>query len=620
VRRLAPVVHTAPKTMSPLSFSSKWRWLNGHSHGLPQRTLIGQARVRSPAQQVLSTLDDLLSRVVPVAELPPAEGTGGQALVRRFFWWVGEIQRHARLAVSPDLHLRALAAPDPQGYQVFEVALPCRSTNAHFATMRWLEAALAQALPGAPAAAVPIEDSLRQLLDSIRPKAEPGYNQLHLLLAAYRMGLCVRPLAGQLLRLGTGARARLLESSVTDQTPSLGLQLAQNKWLTARLLLSIGVPGTVNDRVKTADDAVALAHRLGWPVVVKPADKDQGLGVSAHLVSDDSVRQAFAAAQAASPNVLVERHVQGFGHRLTLHDGELLAVLKRIPGGVRGDGQHRVAELVALQLASPEVRRQRNMGRVHLDAEALGLLAERGQGPDTVPAAGEFVLLRRRDNISAGGRLERIDPATVHPDNLLAAQRAARALHLDVAGIDFISPDITRSWRDNGAAICEVNARPQFGAGERGDNYDRLLLRLLGDPPQIPVHLYLCRGADEPGLLHTLQALRDRLGARAISLRSGVWLMQTPLCGPQPNGWQAARAALSDRDVPSLLMALSPTEIIAEGLPLPRIDSLHLAAGRDADWPAAERAVREQAVQWCACTPTLNPATATATATEPTPS
>jgi hypothetical protein len=221
--------------MSPLSFSSKWRWLNGHSHGLPQRTLIGQARVRSPAQQVLSTLDDLLSSVVPVAELPPAEGTGGQALVRRFFWWVGEIQRHARLAVSPDLHLRALAAPDPQGYQVFEVALPCRSTNAHFATMRWLEAALAQALPGAPAAAVPIEDSLRQLLDSIRAKAEPGYNQLHLLLAAYRMGLCVRPLAGQLLRLGTGARARLLESSVTDQTPSLGLQLAQNKWLTARL-------------------------------------------------------------------------------------------------------------------------------------------------------------------------------------------------------------------------------------------------------------------------------------------------------------------------------------------------------------------------------------------------
>ena len=123
MRRLAPVVHTAPKTMSPLSFSSKWRWLNGHSHGLPQRTLIGQARVRSPAQQVLSTLDDLLSSVVPVAELPPAEGTGGQPLVRRFFWWVGEIQRHARLAVSPDLHLRALAAPDPQGYQVFEVAL-----------------------------------------------------------------------------------------------------------------------------------------------------------------------------------------------------------------------------------------------------------------------------------------------------------------------------------------------------------------------------------------------------------------------------------------------------------------------------------------------------------------
>jgi cyanophycin synthetase len=592
--------------MSALSFSSNWRWLDGHSHGLPQRSLIGRVRVRSAERFDLSTLDELLLSLVPVDDLPPLPGDGADALVRRFFWWVGAIQRHARVAVSPDLHLQALAAPAQQGVQVFEVALPCRSTNAHFATLRWLEGILDQALAPAPMQPAALEASLQQLVDSLKPEAEPGYNQLHLLLAAYRMKLSVRPLMGRLLRLGTGARARLLESTVSDRTPSLGRQLAQNKWLTARMLRAVGLPGTVNEVARSADEAVALAHRLGWPVVVKPADKDQGLGVAAHLVNDEGVRQAFDTALAASPTVLVERHVHGFGHRLTLHDGELLAVLKRIPGGVLGDGRHSVAELVALQLASPDVRRQRNLGRVPLDAEALSLLSERGQGPDTVPADGEFVLLRRRDNISAGGRLERIDPATVHPDNLLAAQRAARALHLDIAGVDLLSPDITVSWRDNGAAICEVNAKPQFGAGERGDNYDRLLRRLLGDPLQIPLHLYLCRGADEPGLQQTLEGLRDRLGARAISLRGGVWSMDTLLCGPQPDGWQAARAALADRDVPSLVMALSPTEILRHGLPLPSIDSLHLARGPDADWPADELAAREQAVQWCACLPTTN--------------
>ena len=592
--------------MSTLSLASKWRLLDGHSHGLPQRSLMGRVRVHSHTASDLAALDALLSPLVPVDKLPPPEGAGADALVRRFFWWVGEIQRHARLAVSPDLHVRVLGSPDEHGRQVFEVALPCRSSKSSIATMRWLESALGS--QQANASSQPHRDDARfqLLLDSIKTDAEPGFNQLHLLLAAYRLGLYVRPLTGQLFRLGTGDRARLLESTVTDQTPSLGLELARNKWLTARMLRFVGVPGTVNERVATADEAVAQAHRLGWPVVVKPADKDQGVGVAAHLSSDETVRQAFAAAQAVSQNVLVERHVQGFGHRLTLHHGELLGVLKRIPGGVRGDGQHSVSELVELQLKSPEVRRQRNMGRISLDAEALSLLSESGLSPASVPAIDAFVLLRRRDNLSAGGRLERIDPIVVHPDNLMAAQRAARALHLDIAGVDFISPDITQSWRDNGAAICEVNARPQFGAGEHGDNYDRLLRRLLGFPLQIPVHLYLCRGAAEPGLHDTLQSMRDRLGAQAISQSEGVWLMGTQLCGPQPDGWQAARAALADRDVPSLVMALSPTEILRHGLPLPSIDSLHLARGSDADWPADELAAREQAVQWCACLPATN--------------
>lgn len=593
--------------MPPLSLALEWRSLDGHAHGLPQRGLVGRAKARTPRPEDLATLDALLMRLLPVEALPPLQGQGAEGLARRFFWWVGEIQRQARLAVSPELHLQAVTPADGRDGQVFEVTLPCRSLQACVTTMRWLEATLAQVLARPRTRAVAVDDGLNRLLERLKAEAEPGYNQLHLLMAAYRMHLSVRPLSGQLLRLGTGSRARLVESTLTDLTPSLGLAMAQNKWLTARLLLSIGLPGTVNERVSTADEAVALAQRLGWPVVVKPNDKDQGLGVAAHLASDAAVRQAFEAARAASPNVLVERHVQGFGHRLTLHDGDLLAVLKRIPGGVRGDGRHSVAELVALQLASPEVRRQRNMGRVTLDDEAMGLLAERGQAPDTVPAAGEFVLLRRRDNISAGGRIERVDPATVHPDNLLAARRAARALHLDLAGIDFISPDISRSWRDNGAAICEVNARPQFGVGQRGDNFDRLLRRLLGDPLQIPVHLYLCRGADEPDLLQTLDALRQRLGVQAVSQRDGVWLQQAQLCGPQASGWLAARAALSDRDVPSLLMALSPTDILRHGLPLPRIDSLHVARGDDADWPAAELAARAQAVHWCACPPTPAP-------------
>lgn len=598
--------------MATVTFSKQWRWLAGYAHALPQRPLLGHLQVRGAVAQDVTDLDTQLQQVVPAVSLPPPSGPPAEALARRLLHWAGEIQRHARIAVSPALHLRELPAPDPRAGTLFEVALPCRAPQACHDTLAWLEQAVNQRQARAATRQGPLDNSLRTLLEQLRAHAEPGYNQLHLLQAAYRQGVCVTPLGRRLLRLGTGARAHLMDSTLTDQTSALAVSIAKDKWLTVRLLSAIGIPTPQNERVDSADEAVALAHRLGYPVVVKPADSDQGRGVSAHLISDGSVRKAFAEARAVSLKVLVERHVHGFGHRLTLQDGELVAVLRRIPGGVTGDGRHSVAELLALNLASPEVQRQRNMGRVQLDAQALEMLAERGLSPDSVPDAGAFVLLRRRDNISVGGRLEHLTPAQVHPDNLLAAQRAAKALHLDLAGVDFLSPDISQSWRDNGGAICEVNAQPQIGVGARGDNHDRMLQRLLGDQPQVPLHLYLCR-ADAPDLHGRLCALRDRLGLQAVSHRGGLWLNDTLLLGPQPDGWQAARAALADRDVGSLLMALTPEEIVSHGLPAPRIDGLHLAPGLREACVGDAASVLKQALQWCAVDPSagdVEPATA----------
>ncbi len=49
-----------------------------------------------------------------------------------------------------------------------------------------------------------------------------------------------------------------------------------------------------------------------------------------------------------------------------------------------------------------------------------------------------------------------------HPDNVEIAETAARVVGLDVAGIDFICPDIAIPVRETGGAIVEVNAAPGF--------------------------------------------------------------------------------------------------------------------------------------------------------------
>ena len=99
--------------------------------------------------------------------------------------------------------------------------------------------------------------------------------------------------------------------------------------------------------------------------------------------------------------------------------------------------------------------------RIKVDDAALELLAEQGFALDDVPAEGEMVKLALTGNMSTGGiSIDRTFDA--HPDNVEIAEEAARLIGLDVAGIDFICPDIASPVRETGGAICEVNAAPGF--------------------------------------------------------------------------------------------------------------------------------------------------------------
>ena len=72
-----------------------------------------------------------------------------------------------------------------------------------------------------------------------------------------------------------------------------------------------------------------------------------------------------------------------------------------------------------------------------------------------------MVKLALTGNMSTGGiSVDRTFDA--HPDNVEIAEEAARMIGLDVAGIDFICPDIASPVRETGGAICEVNAAPGF--------------------------------------------------------------------------------------------------------------------------------------------------------------
>lgn len=266
-----------------------------------------------------------------------------------------------------------------------------------------------------------------------------------------------------LLLLGWGSRQQRLRASITGRTPQIAVSLAGNKDATKALLAAAGLPVPKGIVVRTAEDALAAARKLGGPVVIKPLDGNHGRGVSTFVEAPADIGKAFDHAAKISSRVIVEKHLPGNDHRMLVVDGKLVAVAERVPAHVVGDGIRSVGELIACINADP--RRGDGHGstltKIRVDAALVDALEKQGRTIETVPGAGEHVLLRGTANLSSGGTA--IDRTKkVHPDNRLIAEMAARAIGLDIAGIDFLSPAIARSVNETGGGIVEVNAAPGF--------------------------------------------------------------------------------------------------------------------------------------------------------------
>jgi cyanophycin synthetase len=268
-----------------------------------------------------------------------------------------------------------------------------------------------------------------------------------------------------LVQLGQGVHAKRIRATMTSETGSIAVDVASDKDLTTRLLASAGLPVPRSDSVGTVEEAVSVANKIGYPVVCKPLDGNHGRGVCLNLQDADAVREAFpiAAGQSRRGSVIVENFVTGKDYRCLIINGRMEAIAERVPAHVVGDGKHTVAELVDITNADPRrgVGHEKILTRITVNAAARELVRSQGFELDDVPPEDVMVKLTLTGNMSTGGiSIDRTFEA--HPENVEIAEEAARMIGLDIAGIDFICPDITQPVRETGGAICEVNAAPGF--------------------------------------------------------------------------------------------------------------------------------------------------------------
>jgi cyanophycin synthetase len=374
--------------------------------------------------------------------------------------WMGHILEHVTL------ELQALAG-SPVGYGraretntrgVYRVVIEYKEEKFAVECVHTAHRLLLAAIDGTP---WDMEAELKRLRDLLLD-VQLGPSTRSIVEAAVARGIPARRLnAGSLVRLGQGAKQRRIIAAETDQTGAVAESIAQDKELTRMLLAEAGIPVPEGRPVSDAADAWAAAEGIGAAVVVKPRYGNQGRGVSVDLSTREEVERAWHVAREEESTVMVERFVTGGDYRVLVVGGKVVAASRRHPPTVVGDGISTIRQLV--DRVNEDPRRCSDhagaLSPVRIDDVAVAVLAEQGLDADSVPAAGRTVLLRQNANLSTGGTAEDVTDL-VHPEVAARAVEAARIVGLDVAGIDIVTADISRSLESQRGVVIEVNAGP----------------------------------------------------------------------------------------------------------------------------------------------------------------
>lgn len=393
---------------------------------------------------------------------------------------------------------------------------------------------------------------------------------------ARRRGIPVLRLDEQsLVQLGHGSRQQRIRASITGRTSHVAVEAASDKNLTRNLLSQANVPTAQGRVVRTAEEAVKAAEALGYPVVTKPLDGNHGRGVNLDLSTPEQVLWGFEQAKIHGRRIVVEQQLQGKDHRILVVNGEVIAVAERTPAQVIGDARSTVRELI--DIANTDPRRgeghEKVMTRIKVDDHVVEMLARAGLTLDSVPQAGRAVQLRATANLSTGGTaIDRTD--VIHRDNLAMCRRAALAVGLDIAGIDLIAPDISRSIRETGGGVVEVNAAPGFrmhlepSEGRPRDVAKPVIDMLFPRGQRGGIPIYAVTGTN--GKSTTARMLTRILCESGLNVglttTSGVYIGNERVMKADASGPKSARLLLRDPTVDAAVLETARGGILREGL------------------------------------------------------
>ncbi|MCW3070612.1 MAG: cyanophycin synthetase [Bacteroidetes bacterium] len=268
---------------------------------------------------------------------------------------------------------------------------------------------------------------------------------------------------GSMIMFGQGIHQKKIRASMTCQTASIGVDLAGDKDETKKLLKKAYIPVPSGEVISDEEGLRDILQEMSFPVVIKPIDGNHGRGITTNIRDVEQAISAFHIAKTISEDVIVERFIEGFDYRFLVINYKLVAVAKRTPAMVMGDGISSISELIEQTNTDPNRGdgHEKIMTKIKVDEVTENILADKGLTLKSILPMGQILLLKDTANMSTGGTSRDVTDL-VHPDNVFMAERIARIMNLDICGIDVVAKDIDVPITNEIGGVVEVNACPGF--------------------------------------------------------------------------------------------------------------------------------------------------------------
>lgn len=416
-----------------------------------------------------------------------------ESYAQLFAWTVAEVSK-----LDMGLHLDRWSVT-PQSSSVDKIAVQAlhqrTSREVAYCVWDWFEAITQDQ-------AFNLTDQIEVLQGAFRHSVYGGPTVYALLRTAHEREIPTFYLWDEgLMQYGYGRKQVRGIATTFDWDSHLDSDFTTNKEDCKRFLNTLGFPVPKGEVVFSRQEALTVAKRVGYPVAVKPVVGHKGIGVTAAVQDEDELEIAFErAVQAIAENepvhVIVEESISGADFRLLCVNGRFVAATERRPAFVTGDGELTIFELIQRENRTPaRVDTPTSpLGKIKLDDSMENYLEEQGLTLDSVLEENRTVYLRKVANLSAGGLS--IDAThAIHPDNVILAQDVAQHFRLTCLGIDLITRDLSKSWKQGGLSIIEINAAPGIymhlkpAIGERVDVTSHILHTFFesGSAARIPI-------------------------------------------------------------------------------------------------------------------------------------